>query len=249
MEIKREFSKKIIFIVGVILLLVVLAPSYYFYKKYQQLKRSVVNPNLPSKTEIQKLLEKVDKLIVLPKDEEPTIYTEIDVDKIKKQPFFTLAKNGDRVLIYSKARKAILYDPKANKVVEVGPLAIPTILATVSPLPAPPSEVLTPDSSPTTVVISPTIVNNQKIVIYNGTKTFGLANDAKEKISQELPELIILATGNAKGDYKENIIVDLKNNNAAIVNKLQTLFSAKIINSLPEGEDDAGADVVILLGK
>jgi hypothetical protein len=259
MEINKEFSKKTVLIAVIILLLIIVAPSFYFYNKYQKLKLAVSKPALLAKTEIQKLVEKVGKLIVLPKDEDPTLYTVTEIEKINNQLFFKNAKNGDKVLIYSKARKAILYDPQANKIVEVGPLVIPTVSAVVSPqavsvsppaVSVSPTAVITPISRPTSLVISPaTVTNNLKIVIYNGTKTAGLASDAKDKINKELPELTVLATGNASGDYTENIIVDLKKSNTAIISKLKTLFAAKIVNTLPAGEKDAGADVVILLGK
>jgi hypothetical protein len=34
------------------------------------------------------------------------------------------AKKGDKVLIYTNAKKAILYDPELNKIVNVAPLNI-----------------------------------------------------------------------------------------------------------------------------
>ena len=250
MEIKKEFSRKFITIIGAVLLLIIFLPSFYFYRKYQDLKRTVTNPNLLANSEIQKLVEKAGKLILLPKDENPTLYTVTDIEKVKSQPFFANAKNGDKVLIYSGARKAILYDPKADKIIEVGPLVIPSISPTVKPLAVSPTVVLTPLIRPTGPVTSPTAaINNPKIAIYNGSKTAGLASSAEDTINKEFPELTVLATGNAKGDYKENIIVDLKNSNTVIISKLQALFSATVVKSLPAEENAAGADIVILLGK
>jgi hypothetical protein len=66
----------------------------------------------------------VGKLIVLPTDEQPTLATVVDPSKLKNQPFFAQAQKGDQVLIYTNARKAILYSPTANKIVEVAPLII-----------------------------------------------------------------------------------------------------------------------------
>ena len=40
--------------------------------------------------------------------------------------FFSKAKVGDKVIIYTNARKAILYDPVAGKIVEVAPVNIGT---------------------------------------------------------------------------------------------------------------------------
>jgi len=66
------------------------------------------------------LVEEIGKLIILPDGEEPTIATVVDPELLKGQPFFKNAKAGDRVLIYSKDSRAILYDPVAKRVVEIG---------------------------------------------------------------------------------------------------------------------------------
>lgn len=76
----------------------------------------------PGPEETKKLLDRVAELIVLPADEEPTIATVADPEKLKDQAFFSKAKKGDKVLIYTNAKKAILYDPVNHKIVEVAPL-------------------------------------------------------------------------------------------------------------------------------
>lgn len=74
--------------------------------------------------EVRDLVEAVGKLIVLPEGEEPTVASVSDPEKLKDQPFFQNAKVGDKVLIYTQARKAYLYDPKLNKLLEVAPLTV-----------------------------------------------------------------------------------------------------------------------------
>jgi len=78
----------------------------------------------PSQQEIQKevedLVNKVSKLIALPEDENPTVATVTDIEAVKDQTFFAKAQNGDKVLIYTNARKAILYRPSENRILEVG---------------------------------------------------------------------------------------------------------------------------------
>ncbi|OGN17447.1 MAG: hypothetical protein A3F48_04405 [Candidatus Yanofskybacteria bacterium RIFCSPHIGHO2_12_FULL_41_9] len=61
-------------------------------------------------------------MLVLPTDEQPTVATVTDLEALKGQPFFLNAKIGYKVLIYTKAKKAILYDPQARKIVEVAPI-------------------------------------------------------------------------------------------------------------------------------
>lgn len=64
----------------------------------------------------------VGKLIVLPEDEDPTIATVSNLAELKGQPFFANATVGDKVLIYARAKKAILYSPLQHKIVEIAPL-------------------------------------------------------------------------------------------------------------------------------
>lgn len=70
------------------------------------------------------MVEEVGKIYALPKDETPTIATVIDKEKLKDQPFFANAQNGDKILIYTKAKKAIVYRPKEKVIVNAGPIAL-----------------------------------------------------------------------------------------------------------------------------
>lgn len=82
------------------------------------------NPEAVSAREINDIVKRLGRLIVLPDGEQPTVATVSDPERLKDQPFFVKAKKGDKVLIYTNARKAILYDPIADKIVEVAPLNI-----------------------------------------------------------------------------------------------------------------------------
>lgn len=104
-----------------ILVVVLAGTSIYFYRQFSVIKQ---DPNAISKAEVKTLTEKVGRLIVLPKDEDPTIATVSDPEALKDQTFFADAKKGDKVLIYTNAKKAILYDPTLNKIITVAPLTI-----------------------------------------------------------------------------------------------------------------------------
>ncbi|TXI87236.1 MAG: hypothetical protein E6Q36_07860 [Chryseobacterium sp.] len=114
-------SQKIIYIIAGVLLIGLAAVAVYFYIQYQNIKK---NPNQVAKAETDALVAQVSKLIDLPKDETPTVATVLDKEKLKDQPFFAGAENGDKILIYTKAKKAIIYRPKDNKLINVGPIAI-----------------------------------------------------------------------------------------------------------------------------
>ena len=59
---------------------------------------------------------------MLPTGETPTIATVTDASKLKDQAFFTNAVTGDKVLIYTNAKKAFLYRPSTNKIINIAPV-------------------------------------------------------------------------------------------------------------------------------
>lgn len=66
-----------------------------------------------------KLLARVAELIILP-DERPFVATLVDYKPLKDNPFFKDAKEGDKLLLFERMNKAILYDPKSNKLLNTG---------------------------------------------------------------------------------------------------------------------------------
>ncbi len=94
----------------------------YYYFQYQALSQRAKDPQ----AEVKDVLAKVGKLIELPTGEEPTIATVQDAERIKSQPFFSKAQNGYRVILYSNAKLAIMFDEKANKIINVGTINLST---------------------------------------------------------------------------------------------------------------------------
>lgn len=127
--------KKFFIPVLVVLILVAGGTAFAFYRQLQEVKQ---NPQKMAQEEVRALVARVGQLLVLPEGEEPTVATVQDAERLKDQPFFAKAKKGDKVLIYTNAKRAILYDPVANKIVEVAPVAIgaPTEPAPAASAPA-----------------------------------------------------------------------------------------------------------------
>ena len=115
-----EKKSKVTLILVVLLLLSIGSTAYL----YNQVKNLKANPEAKAQEEVAALVAKVGQLIVLPEGETPTVATVNDPEKLKEQPFFAKAKAGDKVLIYTNAKKAILYNPTSHKIVEVAPLNI-----------------------------------------------------------------------------------------------------------------------------
>jgi hypothetical protein len=123
-------NQKVAWGVLAVLAVIALGAAVYFYAQLNQLRQ---NPQRVAQEEVKSLVTKVGKLIVLPEGEEPTVATVTDPNLLKDQPFFANAKTGDKVLIYTNARKAVLYNPEENKIIEVAPVSIG---AAAAPAPA-----------------------------------------------------------------------------------------------------------------
>jgi len=151
-------NKKFFFLL-VIFIIAIISGSSYFYIQYRNSQKLLKQPAAVSQEEAGKIVASVESLMQLPKNEDPTIATVSNKEKLKDQPFFANAKNGDKVLIYTKAKKAILYRPSTNKIIEVSflnfgvsPTPIqsgPTQASAVSPTPEfllSPSSTSSPDN-------------------------------------------------------------------------------------------------------
>ncbi len=93
----------------------------YIHEKTERERLS--NPAAVAKQANQALVTEVGRLVELP-NEEPTVATVKDVAKLQNQTFFKNAQNGDKVLIFDGAKKAVLYRPSTNKVIEVSPVNV-----------------------------------------------------------------------------------------------------------------------------
>lgn len=236
---------KIIPLLIVVAALVVLgATAYHFYTKYQATQALLNDPAKVTAKEIETLVAKVGKLMQLPSDEQPTVATVVDASRLKDQPFFAKAENNDKVLLYSKNQKAILYRPKDNKIIEVAPINIGA--ANVTPSPA--AEV-----TPTAPFDSAQGKTN--LALYNGTETTGLTFTLESRLNQKFGNLKVLLKDNAvKKDYEKTLVVVLNPDKQELAQKIATELKAEI-GQLPEGEKSPVAetgetiDILIIVGK
>lgn len=123
-----------------LLLVVAITGFAWAYKNYQTTQKQIARllttegQQELAKQQIESIVGRVGQLIVLPADEEPTVASIVDVEKLAvEQPFYAGAKNGDQVLIYVKNRKAIIYDPDRNILVNVGPVSVNADTGTTPP--------------------------------------------------------------------------------------------------------------------
>ncbi|MGH7157711.1 MAG: hypothetical protein ACREGD_01340 [Candidatus Saccharimonadales bacterium] len=93
--------------------------ALFFFKQYQKVKD---NPSAAAKATSQRIVERVGQLYFLPPDEEPTVALIEDKSKLANQSFFIGVENGDYLLVYTKAKIALIYREEVNRLVNVGPV-------------------------------------------------------------------------------------------------------------------------------
>jgi hypothetical protein len=234
-----KFSKKHAIIL-VSLILIALIPSFYFYNQYQTTKNLLQNPKNATAAETRSLIDSVGKLIELPTSEQPRLATVTDVTQLAGQPFFAHAKNGDKVLIYAQAGKAILYRESINKIIEVSPVSA----TSVGSQPQQSSITASGTPAPTQAPQAQTAT----VTVLNGTQTAGLAKSAGAKL-QALSNVTVSGTGDTVGsNYQSTIIVDVSGNKSQIATQIANLLGGKVQSSLPTGEVKPTSDILVIIG-
>ncbi|HUD19971.1 MAG TPA: LytR C-terminal domain-containing protein [Patescibacteria group bacterium] len=228
-KIKKEY------IIGTIIVIIALVPSIYFYHQYQQAQLRLTNPSIFAQQEVKSLVADVGKLMTLPTDETPTIATVQDKDKLKGQAFFSHAQNGDKVLIYTNAKEAILYRPSLGKIIAVAPVNIG------------PATTNSATASATQTAATPTPVQ-VKFVILNGTSTIGLTRKYETELKSKVPNSVVTDTDNAKSrDYATSLLIDVTGTNKAQAEQLAKDLGLTV-SPLPAGEATPSSDFLVILG-
>lgn len=113
-------TKKILYI---LIVLVIILLGFALYKKFYNPKTDSQNQQLTDK-QVSSLVKKVSKLILVP-DEKPVVATILKADElIAEQKFYAGSKNGDYLIVFPEAKKAIIYRAKEDKLINVGPIIV-----------------------------------------------------------------------------------------------------------------------------
>lgn len=184
----QQFRKAAPWFASVVVIIAVTAFGTVQYRKAVKLENQVnqlkASPQKTSQDEIKDIINKVGQLIVLPENEQPTLATVTDPELLKSQPFFANARTDDKVLIYNGAKKAILYRPSENRIIEVAPIN----------LGASGSQSATASEAPVQAV---------SIAVLNGSGTTGLAKKAAEKL--KAAGFTVSRTGDASASTQTTI--------------------------------------------
>ena len=206
-------------IIVVLVMLVLIGTAYYFFSQYKKTQLLLNNPTLAAKEEVKKITDQLSKLMELPAKEEPIVVTVLDKKKLTGQDFFKRAENGDKVIVYSVSKKAILFRPSINKIIEVAPLNLGD---TNQPV---------------------------KIALYNGTTTVGMTSSLEKELTGKVTNITIADKANAKKtDYEKTLVIDLSGKKSELAKQLATLLNAQV-SKLPAGETaPKNTDLLVIIG-
>lgn len=105
---------------GILVIVLVIFLVIFLIFENRNLKHS--REESSSSDEIESVLESLGAHMLLPINETPTLATVTDSTALRSEPFFSKSKNGDKVVVYQDAKKAILYRPDLDIIIEVAPL-------------------------------------------------------------------------------------------------------------------------------
>lgn len=218
--------KKVLIVIAILAIAAV--PSVYFYLKYQKTQRLLKNPTEAAAEEKKDILGKVGAILELPKNEEPTVATVNDKEKLKDQPFFANAQNGDSLIVYANAKKAILYRPSTNRIIDMASVSLP--------------------ATNTASASGSKTLQGLKVAIYNGTSTPRLANSVEKSLTDKYSYMAVVKKDNAaKNDYPKTVVVDLSGSKADEAQIVAQHLGATV-EQLPAGEAKPEADILVIIG-
>jgi flagellar basal body-associated protein FliL len=121
---KRSLSQKLFLLLSyiVLALIVWMIAVWWTSNPERQLKMQ----QQKMEKDIEKTVVELSHIAILPKEEKPQMaILDKNVKKLAEtQPFFADAIEGDKVLVYVKAGKAIIYRSSENKIVNIGPVGV-----------------------------------------------------------------------------------------------------------------------------
>lgn len=185
------------------------------------------DPQKIAKEETDRVAALVGKLAILPTDEEPVLATVTDKEQLKDQPVFAKAENGDKILIYSKAQKAYIYNPTKNILVDVVSVNIGN----------------------TTAITGVDANNPLRLALVNGTKTSGITSTLEQRIKDsKVLGISVTVKSIAKSlDYTKTLVLDLTGKWGTQAKELAAMLGGQVATQTAETKP-GNADIMVIVG-
>lgn len=221
-KLKEKILKRKLYIgIGVVVLIALIFAGGALTTAFFLKSGKPVDKAAAARQETQELLSRVSRLIAVP-SEYPVVATVKDRSKLT-DPFFADAQNGDKVLIFNKAKKAILYRPSTDKIINaaISSFAVPTPVKSAEKV---------------------------KLAVLNGTKIPGVAGGFEKLVSSSNSAVIVTQKANAVNNYAQSIIVLQNPAFKAEAEKLAKTYNLKPA-VFQSGEKAWTEDIVVVLGE
>ena len=227
--------------------------AIFFYVQWQQAEKLVgqspagKQDQTISRDEIEKTVRELSEIVLLPEGELPTLSTITDIKELtENKDFFANAQNGDKVLMYQQAKKAFLYRPSTQKLINLAPVNIEGTSQEIPSVSTSEGEEEPSESSPTPEPAEET--EPLAVVLRNGTPKQGLTYDFEPKLLSAIEQAEVIARDNAaQDDYAETVVVVVNLTKQSTAQKLAIALGVTL-SDLPAGELAGEADVLIILG-
>ncbi len=241
---KGIFTNNVRIILFVLIVITVSIGSAFYFNWFDLgLSKQEIQQN-----KIASVVSSIGKLMIVPKGT-PILATVKDITKLKQQQaFFKNAQNGDDLVIFPQSRRAVIYSPARNLIINVGPIKYPK----------------TQTAAKTSTHTSISNISLQKknsvvaaakngqitIDMRNGSGKNGLATSVAQTLKGNTSYFIENIGDANNQNYKRSLIIDLakKPSETSSIDSLAKSLNATIISGLPYGEKPSVADIVIILG-
>lgn len=109
----------------IVVIVIVIAAGYYIWKVYNPQNLTQTEVDKASQEQILSILSRVKRHLILPENELPQVAEIKDAAQAsKEQPFLNGSQNGDFLIVYANAGKAIVYSPTRDLIINVGPVQV-----------------------------------------------------------------------------------------------------------------------------
>jgi hypothetical protein len=175
-----------------------------------------------SKNDLDFTKSRVGKLMILPKDEQPTLATVEDKAKLKDKFLISKAETGDKILIYTKNHIVVIYRPSINKVAAVGTVNSDPALAEAQ---------------------------NTSLTILDSTNNPSKTQEIIDKIKAAYPKLKITDGGKTnRQNFPYTIVIDEADQKPELRDALIKAAGGKR-GFQPSSEDSPATDFLVIVGQ
>lgn len=218
---KVSLGKSFLLLLFLVLFIGLLVTGYLYYTTRQQLNllSTPQGQQQLSAKEVEIVQAQLSKLTLLP-DESPVMATITDAAYLATQSaFYQRSENGDKVIVYPNAKKAFIYSPSRNIIVNSGPLVNDASNQQVS------------------------------LEVRNGSNTNGLGDKVKTDLEAQGVTVATVGNASRRTYTQTVVIGMNENVPANVLQGLATYLKGEVGTELPAGEADSESDVLIIVGE